>query len=327
MPLEEMMWVEKYRPKKLEELVNQISVKESLAPLLEKKGELPHLLFAGPPGSGKTTTALIITREILGDLSSDYTLSLNASDERGIDMVRERVKTFARYSDRREGVPFRMIILDEADEMCLDPETKVIVGPLDDLKQLSLRELYAMHGEQPFDLPTLDTVTRRPENDKGRIVPSGFADLYRVTLEDGRNILASTNHPFFAFTTTRLRAVKTKDLRPGVEIADFSEKFPSCYNCKRRFFRQYPTTLYERYFCSQECRNVFFGQLSTHRSPERRVEIAAMGHAALEQLGVQQSKEYRKKRSEIATRLIAQGRIPNPRTWRKFKKGEGAWLG
>src|SRR5438132_9877342 len=138
MPLEEMMWVEKYRPKKLEDLVNQASMKERLTPLLEKKGELPHLLFAGPPGSGKTTTALIIVKEILGDLSSDYTLSLNASDERGIDMGRERVKTFARYSDRREGVAFLLIILGEADEMCLDPETKVIVGALDDQKQHTL---------------------------------------------------------------------------------------------------------------------------------------------------------------------------------------------
>src|SRR5213594_1156759 len=123
MPLEEMMWVEKYRPKKLEDLANQASMKERLTSLLEKKGELPHLLFAGPPGSGKTTTALIIVKEILGDLSSDYTLSLNASDERGIDMVRERVKNFARYSDRRDGVPFRLIILDEADSMTADAQT------------------------------------------------------------------------------------------------------------------------------------------------------------------------------------------------------------
>ncbi len=117
MPLEELMWVEKYRPHKLEDLVNQESVKERLSPLIEKPKELPHLLFAGPPGTGKTTVATILARSLLHDLWRDYTLSLNASDERGIDMVRERVKVFASYSDRREGIPFRLVILDEADEM------------------------------------------------------------------------------------------------------------------------------------------------------------------------------------------------------------------
>ncbi len=117
------MWVEKYRPRKLDDIVNQQEVKERLRPLLEKKGELPHLLFAGPPGSGKTTAALILARELLGDLVTDYTLSLNASDERGIDVVRERIKTFAGYSDRREGVPFRLVILDESDSMTHDAQT------------------------------------------------------------------------------------------------------------------------------------------------------------------------------------------------------------
>ncbi len=123
MPVEELMWVEKYRPHKLEDVMNQTEVKERLRPLLQKPQEMPHLLFAGPPGSGKTTLALIVAETILGELKGDYTLSLNASDERGIDTVRERIKVFASYSDRREGVPFRLVMLDEADEMTSSAQT------------------------------------------------------------------------------------------------------------------------------------------------------------------------------------------------------------
>lgn len=123
MPLEQLMWVEKYRPTRLEDLVDQSTIKQRLKLMLEKREQLPHLLFAGPPGSGKTTTAMIIARQILGEQWADYTLSLNASDERGIDMVRERVKTFARFMDRREGVPYRIVILDESDEMSGDAQT------------------------------------------------------------------------------------------------------------------------------------------------------------------------------------------------------------
>jgi replication factor C small subunit len=65
----------------------------------------------------------VIARELLGDLVNDYSLQLNASDERGIDAVRDRIKTFASYSDRREGVPFRLVILDEADELTRDAQT------------------------------------------------------------------------------------------------------------------------------------------------------------------------------------------------------------
>lgn len=123
MPLEDLMWVEKYRPATLDELVDQTTIKQRLGQLLVKKSQLPHLLFAGPPGCGKTTTAMIIARKILGDRWRDYTLSLNASDERGIDTVRQRIKTFARFTDRAEGVPYRLVVLDEADETTSDAQT------------------------------------------------------------------------------------------------------------------------------------------------------------------------------------------------------------
>ena len=83
MPIEDLMWVEKYRPHKLEDVINQTEVKERLRPLLEKQQQMPHLLFAGPPGSGKTTVAHIVAEKILGELKSDYTLSLNAATTGG----------------------------------------------------------------------------------------------------------------------------------------------------------------------------------------------------------------------------------------------------
>ncbi len=116
------MWVEKYRPTKLSEIVNQTEVIGSLQALIKDPTDMPHLMFSGSAGVGKTTTALCIARQILGDNSRDYTLELNASDERGIGMVREKVKKFSRFAGMVE-VPFKIIILDEADEMTNDAQT------------------------------------------------------------------------------------------------------------------------------------------------------------------------------------------------------------
>ncbi len=116
------MWVEKYRPTKLSEIVNQTEVIGSLAALIKDPTDMPHLMFSGSAGVGKTTTALCIARQILGENSRDYTLELNASDERGIGMVREKVKKFSRFAGMTD-VPFKIIILDEADEMTSDAQT------------------------------------------------------------------------------------------------------------------------------------------------------------------------------------------------------------
>ncbi len=123
MTISDIMWVEKYRPKKISELVNQKDIKGSLSALLKNQEEMPHLLFSGSAGVGKTTMALCISQEILGDKWKDYTLELNASDERGIGMVRERVKKFSRFAGLDTEIPFKIIILDEADEMTSDAQT------------------------------------------------------------------------------------------------------------------------------------------------------------------------------------------------------------
>jgi replication factor C small subunit len=123
--LANLMWSEKYRPKKLREVVNQKEIIRGISNLI-KSPDIPHMLFAGPAGVGKTTTALCITMELLGDEWRKNTLELNASDERGIKMVRERVKEFAASiklaGDKEYGKP-KIIILDEADEMTSEAQT------------------------------------------------------------------------------------------------------------------------------------------------------------------------------------------------------------
>lgn len=115
---EALMWVEKYRPKTLDEVVGLKDVVESLKAFMKNPKNMPHLMLAGIPGTGKTTIALAIAHELYGTSWRNFTLELNASDERGIDTVRERIKDFSRYSRSGFGdIPFALVILDECDQM------------------------------------------------------------------------------------------------------------------------------------------------------------------------------------------------------------------
>jgi replication factor C small subunit len=122
MTLEKGMWVEKYRPETLSDIVGQKEIIGSLEALIKDPTDMPHLMFSGSAGVGKTTTALCLSRQILGEYAKDYTLELNASDERGIEMVREKVKKFSRFAGMVD-IPFKIIILDEADEMTSAAQT------------------------------------------------------------------------------------------------------------------------------------------------------------------------------------------------------------
>ena len=114
------IWIEKYRPQSLDEVHGHESTVERLHSYIAQ-GELPHLLFAGPAGVGKTTCATAIAREVYGEDWRGNFLELNASDERGIDVVRDRIKNFARSAFG--GEDYRIIFLDEADSLTSDAQS------------------------------------------------------------------------------------------------------------------------------------------------------------------------------------------------------------
>jgi replication factor C small subunit len=114
------MWAEKYRPRTLDAIVDQREIVERLKSFVKSRN-VPHCIFAGPPGTGKTTAALCLSRDFYGDAYREHIMELNASDERGINVVRETVKTFARVKSIGE-IPFKIMILDEADNMTSDAQ-------------------------------------------------------------------------------------------------------------------------------------------------------------------------------------------------------------
>jgi replication factor C small subunit len=110
------MWAEKYRPQTLDDIVNQTEIVSRMKNFVKERN-LPHLLLVGPAGVGKTTSILALAQDLYGPSYRSFTLELNASDERGIDVVRDKVKNFARTAAISSEVPFKILIMDEADSL------------------------------------------------------------------------------------------------------------------------------------------------------------------------------------------------------------------
>lgn len=112
----ELPWVEKYRPLRLDDVVGNKDTIDRLK-VIQKDGNCPHLLISGLPGIGKTTSVLCLARALLGDAYKEGVLELNASDERGVDVVRNKIKTFAQKKVSLPPGRHKIVILDEADSM------------------------------------------------------------------------------------------------------------------------------------------------------------------------------------------------------------------
>ncbi|NMI76881.1 replication factor C small subunit [Nanohaloarchaea archaeon] len=113
------VWTEKYRPDTLSEVVGQEEIIDRLSAFVEEES-IPHMLYAGPAGTGKTTSAVALVKDLYGDQWNQNFMETNASDERGIDVVREKIKDFARTKPIE--AEYKIIFLDEADALTPDAQ-------------------------------------------------------------------------------------------------------------------------------------------------------------------------------------------------------------
>ena len=169
---------------------------------------------------------------------------MNASDERGIDVIRGKIKDATRYAPMNGN--FKIIFLDEADEMCLVEGTKVLIGWNTNKKIVRIEDIPKDHY---ISIMSLNIETQKVEKDKGICIDTGVSDVYKILLEDGRTIECTDRHPFFVFDRDgNIIEKKLYELGKNDEIVDFSDEVvKKCEICG-----EYTTN--ER-FCSVECKD------------------------------------------------------------------------
>ena len=207
--MDSTIWTEKYRPKDFSEIKGQKEIVRRIKAFVDLQN-IPHLLFTGPAGVGKTTLALVVAKKLFKDSWHQNFLELNASDERGIDIIRNKVKDFARTKAIGD-VPFKIIYLDE----CLDYNTKIIVQSDDDIEEVTIGKFVENFESQNYKIMSVD--------DNGDMIYSKITktvklpfnvtqEYYKITIHD-KEIIATGNHEFLTVNGwKRADNLKIKDL-------------------------------------------------------------------------------------------------------------------
>jgi len=237
--MSEAIWIEKYRPQTFSEMKGQKDIVKRVKAFVEQKN-MPHLMFSGPAGVGKTTLSLIIARKLFGEEWRNNFLELNASDERGIDIIRNKVKDFARTRAIGD-VPFKIIYLDECDALTKEAQ-QALRRTMENYTQTCrfilscnysskiiepIQSRCAIFRFKPLDKKDIESIVDRiAEQEKLKIGENVVEALYQVSEGDCRkaeNILQSSavldKHITEENIYSLASVARPKELKQALELA------------------------------------------------------------------------------------------------------------